>query len=110
MTNVEAISAIIGNRVEIDYISLRSVLSLNGFDPDGEYQVSDKCAIYGLALPIIAGDASAGITSISEGGYSVTYDKAGKSTILYQLALQSGCNDLIGKYNPNPTVTGKKVW
>lgn len=90
-----------------------TVLEFAGLTPASEWDVSNteqKCEFYKALLGYLDQD-KAGIKSESEGGYSITYESADRSTYLYNLALESGCKSLISQYNNQPKVENKSnLW
>lgn len=81
-------------------------LAFAGLDPSAQYDPNNqeqKCLFYGALLGYMAQD-NVGVKSISEGGYSISYDKDQKAKYLSDLADESGCSSLIDKYNSKVVV------
>lgn len=84
-----------------------TVLEFNGLTPGDTWDASNtdqKCKFYGALLSHLDAD-NAGVKSVTEGGYSKTFDHAEKSDLLFRLAKESGCQSLIDMYDPTPVVT-----
>lgn len=90
-----------------------TVLEFAGLNPDAEWNPNDaaaKCKFYDALLGYLAQD-NVGVSSVSEGGYSISYDKESKGKHLYRLAQESGCQSLIDKYDSQPIVQNKSfLW
>jgi len=83
-----------------------TVLEFSGLDPSSDWEPGNttlKCSFYEALLAYLDQD-NVGIKSQSEGGYSITYERGDKNNYMYNLALESGCQKLIDKYNPQPKV------
>lgn len=106
MTNKEVFitkSGLSGNTAELE-------LTLVGLNPVGVFDHNNKCLFYKALLSAMA-RSNAGVSSITEGGYSVSYDKKDRDKVLYDLALESECKELINKYRISPTIEDKSyLW
>lgn len=89
-----------------------SILVLNGIDPSSEYVADEmKCKLYGYLLSFLSTNPDYIATSVSEGGYSITYGEGGIKNWFYNIALESGCKGLILKYAPGAVINDKSnVW
>lgn len=85
-----------------------AALSFVGLDPDADFHAgTGKCQFYEALLSYL--DTS--VSSITEGGYSVSYDKEAKAATLKRLAQESGCKKLMDLYDPTPVVKNKSyLW
>ena len=92
MTNLEALKHLIGNNADLSTERLTNALTFAGINPNEDYDPANKCAIYGLAISEI--QQNKGVKSITESGYSVTFSDSTSASIA-DLALQSGCTELI---------------
>ena len=99
--------------IELTLIDAGTVLEFSGMTPSDEWNPEDKelrCKFYNALLGYLDGD-NIGVTSESEGGFSKSYDKLGKTNWLHSLALESGCLSLIERYDPTPTIQNKSnMW
>jgi len=107
MTNLEAVRAIISD-TSVNDASITANLELHGISPTAPWDASmsnpDRCKIYDIAIKLgLQSRGVGGIRSISEGGYSITYDDADKTVKNWALskAKESGCSSLISEYTPN---------
>ncbi|MDQ6482225.1 DUF6706 family protein [Dyadobacter sp. LHD-138] len=102
MTNLTVIKHLIGSNAKLSDERLEVAAELAGIDPSSDYDPANKCAIYGLAISEIQKDK--GIKSESEDNYSVTYTDSSIPDSLLALAQESGCPDLIEKFDTQPKV------
>lgn len=111
MTNLEAYKALFSKYSNsISDGNAITDLELSGIDPNDVYDVNNNCALYASLLSRMSGNSN-DISSESEGGYSVTYDKGDKMRYLYSIAQDSKCSDLMKRYNPAPKITDKSyLW
>lgn len=111
MTLTEAFVFKAGNGISAT--DAETVLEFAGLDPDADWDPLDdvlRCQFYDALLGYLSQD-NIGVKSISEGGYSISYDGELKAKALYSLALESKCGSLIARFNPEPTVTNKSnMW
>lgn len=88
-------------------------LSFVGLNPESDFQSlssSEKCKFYTAVISHVSQD-NVGVKSISEGGYSISYDLDLKKNFLKELADESGCSNLINKYSLKPIVKNKSyLW
>jgi len=110
MTNLQAFLKLAG---DVSDNEARDLLEFDGIDPNGTWDPTNqtlKCGIYGAALNHLDQDGI-GIAQTSEGGYSISYDRANKAKYMERLANDSGCNNLISKYRTKPVITDKSsMW
>lgn len=110
MTNLQAFLLKVGK--DITNEDAEALLEFNGIDPNGVWNANDKsvkCPFYGAVLGYLD-QSGVGITQVSEGGYSITYDRDAKAKYIERLANESGCPDLIKKYRTGASVTFLKTW
>lgn len=104
MTNLEALKQLIGGTVRLSDEKLSAALILQGLDPEATYDVADKCKIYGMAISEIK--KSKGVSKITESGYSIEFSDPTNAATIYELAKESGCEQLITDNQPlKPTIT-----
>lgn len=92
-----------------------ALMSFYGLNHSDEWNVNNtdmKCAFYRfLITQIDTNSNNSGVSSISEGGYSISFDKDEKAKKLYNLALESGCSSLIKEYSVLPIIENKSnIW
>lgn len=104
MTNLNAFFQLIGKGADLSEDEASAILEFNGIDPSSDWDPNNGCGLYGAALGYLDQD-NVGITQISEGGYSISYDRTNKAKYLDRLANDSGCPDLIKKYRSRPVLT-----
>jgi hypothetical protein len=101
------------HKADVSEVDAAIILEFSGIDPNAIWNPLDqsqKCALYESLIGYLAQDGI-GIKSVSEGGYSKTYDSTGKASELYRLAKESGCASLIDMYNPQPKVqNASNLW
>lgn len=110
MTNLEAIKAILKGRVEVAENDLADKLSLKGIDPASTYDPANPCALYGLSIGLLKSNNDNQVSSFSEGGYSVSFDRSQLPGIMSAIANESGCPDLIKTYTDQPTIENLSIW
>lgn len=103
MTVLEAYKFKVGNGISDS--AAAAALSFAGVNPDDTWSPDyvGKCAFYAAVIGALSAEGM-GVSSITEGGYSITYNKDEKNKHLQFLAEESGCKELIAKYT-----TGLKV-
>lgn len=110
MTNKEVITHLIGSNADYSDTDLNISMQLAGIEPDVVF--ADRCKIYGFVIQKIQGQKS--IKKVTEGGYSVEYSDSSIPAVLYSLAKESGCADLIAEFDIKPlkpTITGRSdIW
>jgi len=95
-----------------DQSQANAELSFAGLTPTDQYNANDKkqkCALYKALLDFVSRD-NAGVHSVSEGGYSITYNADNKGDYLSRLAKESGCRDLIELYGKNVVKNKSYLW
>ena len=110
MTNLQAITAILKGRVQVEQQDLADNLGLKGISPDATYDPANPCALYGVALSLMKSNNDNQVSSFSEGGYSMSFDRSQLPGILSSIANESGCPDLIQQYNDQPTIDNCPIW
>lgn len=105
MTNKEAIQAILG-QFQLRDDSLQLALLDAGVNPDDTYDNANATVIGGAACDILVGALSA--SSISEGGFSISYSRDGIVSLLKYLAKKYGRDDLLDSFTP--TISNAPVW
>lgn len=87
-----------------------NALNFVGIDPDGTWDASaDNCKFYSSLIDNVL--KGGGVEAISQGDYSVRYTKGDAKNYAYELAKESGCKELIDKYNAQPKVVDKSyLW
>lgn len=109
MTNLTVIKHLIGSNANLSDERLAIAAELAGIDPSSDYDPANNCAVYGMAISEIQTDK--GIKSESEGGYSITYTDSSILGSLIALAQQSGCQNLIDKFDTQPKVRDRSnIW
>ena len=87
-------------------------LEFAGLNPETVWDVNDqslKCEFYRTLLIYIGRD-NVGVSQVSEGGYSISYDKDDKGKYQKALAIESGCKDLIEQYSDNVVKNMSHLW
>lgn len=111
MTLLEAFKFKSGNKIPNSEATLS--LQFVGLNPSDAFDQSNKvqmCKFYEAICGEIEKDY-AGVQSITEGGFSMTFDKAQKSKYLESLAKESGCKNLIDKYSTSIKIKNKSsLW
>lgn len=101
------------HKADVSEVDAATILEFHGIDPNTIWVPADqglKCRLYESLIGYLA-QGEVGIKSVSEGGYSKTYDTAGKASELFRLAKESGCAHLIDLYNPQPKVqNASNLW
>lgn len=88
-------------------VDASAALSFAGLDPDATWSDSiDKCKFYDALISNIM-RAGVGVKMEREGGYTIEYDTVAKKEYAYSLAVESGCQTMVEKYNPKPKVQNK---
>lgn len=87
MTNLEAAQQALSFNIGVDQASLEKALIDFGLDPAAEYVAANKCAVNAAAATVLGGSMM--LKSISEGGYSVSFDIDGMKGWLANLAKNS---------------------
>lgn len=110
MTIIEAFNIKISQVSEISVPAniTEGLLMFEGLDPNAEWNPNNgtsKCSLYKVILTELSKDIYKGVKSVSEGGYSISYDFEGKKKCLSDLAEESGCGSLIERYNTNASIT-----
>lgn len=110
MTNKEVVIHLIGSNADYSDADLNISMQLAGIDPNAVF--FDRCKIYGFALLKIQSQKS--VKKVTEGGYSVEYSDSSIPAVLYSIAKESGCADLIAEFDirpAKPTIIGRSdVW
>lgn len=104
MTNKEALIAVL--RVNIPDNSLVKALLDNDVTDSETYTKTKEKSIDLCAIDLLAGLLSE--PDVSEGGYSIKYDRAAVQKQLLFLAKKHNVTDIIQQYSP--TITSKAVW
>ena len=89
-----------------------NMITLAGMNPLDEYDPSDtvqRCAIYGVML-VHLDNKDAGVNSISEGGYSVSFNSEDKRRFMNRLAIESGCSNLVDAYGFGWVENKSNLW
>lgn len=111
MTLVQAF--IFKTRSEVSQAEASLALEFAGLNPNADYislGSGDRCKFFTAVANYISQD-NVGVKSVSEGGYSIVYDADLKANFLKQLADESGCANLISKYNNKPKVKDRSsLW
>ncbi len=111
MTNLEAFKFLLDNP-GISDTRISGLLEFSGINPLGIWEKSKtnpiNCSFYdALINEILKGaNANTGISSISEGGMSISYSTASPylKTRIDGLVNDSGCSSLINKYSTQPKI------
>lgn len=111
MTLSEAFVFKTGNQISASDADMHlGFVGLNPTDTFDPNNLDQKCKFYEALLAYLSQDGI-GVKSITEGGYSIVYDIDLKGKALENLALESGCNQLIDKYSFYPRVQNKSyMW
>ena len=102
MTNLVLIKHLIGSNADLSDERLIVAAELVGIDASQEFEDSNRCAIYGLAISEILTDRS--VNKITEGGYSVEFNNSGLAGALLDLAIKSKCPELLAQYDTTPKI------
>lgn len=112
MTNLEVIQHLIGSNADVTSERLQISAQMLGVDPNAEFDINDsatKCKLYKAALQEI--QQAKGVKSVTEGGYSITYADSSIPALLYGLAVDSGCDELISIFDVQPKIRNKSnMW
>lgn len=85
---------------QVDDTEASKYLVFAGLNPTDDYDPENteiKCKLFGVILEFLS-QSNYGISQISEGGYSISYDVGLKGKALESISLESGCNRLIDLY------------
>lgn len=104
MTIKEALIAVL--RVNLPDNSLEKALLDQGITGSSTYTAADAKAVDYCAMDLLLGLLSE--PDVSEGGYSVKYDRAAVLNYVKSLAKKHGREDILKGLVP--TVTSKSVW
>lgn len=107
MTNLDAFMLLVGKGSGVSEDDAALLLEFNDITPTGTWDPKNqtlRCGVYGAALGFMDQD-EVGVTQVSEGGYSVSYDKGNKASYMDRLANESGCKELISKYRTRAVIT-----
>ena len=109
MTNREAFIYLSNSSEPVAKVDI--ALQLEGINPEGIYSPTEnRCKFYKSLLDFMSRSNFA-VKSISEGEYSISFDTDSKAKFLYNMALDSGCEELIDKYSLNPKIRDKSfLW
>lgn len=101
MTNAEAFSIRL-NEDSVSEDKIRKLFSFYNIDPDAEWVMSKSNPINSTFYKLLIERkiAIANVKSISEGGFSITYENSPQwlQEAIRELAYESGCSVLINKY------------
>lgn len=95
MTNLEAIRASIGANYPVDDASFTMALAGLGLDPDADYVAGRD---FDLALVALIDTLLAGVTRISEGGYTIEINADALWKLRSWYLRKWGIPDLTGAY------------
>lgn len=104
MTNKEALIAVL--RVDLPDNSLEKSMMDQGVTPGDGYTTDNAKAIDLCAVDLLAGLLSQ--PDVSEGGFSLKYDRASIKERLLFLARKHNVTTVLAQFKP--TVTSKSVW
>ncbi len=99
-------------RTGLDEAIASAELEFAGLDPSASWDACDqsmKCKFYKAMLLYMAKD-NEGVKQVSEGGYSITYDKDDKARLLQGIAEESGCSELIEKFTVGVVKNKSNLW
>jgi len=112
MTNLEAFRTLLDDP-NVPDARITSILNVQGIDPNGLWVKSStnpiNCSFYDALINeyLKSANANTGISSISEGGMSITYGTASPymKAKIDGWAKDSGCSSLIDKYTMENKIT-----
>lgn len=104
MTNKEALIAVL--RVSVPDNTLEKALLDQGVTGASTYSATNAQSIDLCAIDVLAGLLAE--PDVSEGGYSIRYDRKAVTDLLLFLARKHNVTSVLNQLKP--TVTGKSVW
>lgn len=104
MTNKEALAAVV--RVSIPDSSYEKSMLDRDVNPAATYTKENAEAIDLCAIELLSGLLSD--PDVSEGGYSIKFDRGAVQKRLISLATKHGASDILSQYSPS--VTSPSVW
>lgn len=105
MTNKEAVLSLL-SKAQPDEDSTVFQLTVAGVDPNAQFTSANSQMIGGVAVDVLAGMLAA--PSVSEGGYSQSYNVAGVKDLLLFLARKYGRQDIVVQLTP--TISSSSPW